>query len=84
MNQDSSAATALDPHSSQLDSSSLRSAEQIQVDAHTIRAREAERAALRADIEAFLASGGKVTSVAPDLRTDQPRKPQNNYGKGSL
>ena len=55
-----------------------------QVDAHSIRAREAERAALRADIEAFLKSGGKVKSVAANLRVDGPRRPQNNYGKGSL
>ena len=55
-----------------------------QVDAHSIRAREAERKALRADIEAFLKRGGKVESVAASLRVDAPRKPQNNYGKGSL
>lgn len=55
-----------------------------QVDAHTVRAREAERNSLRADIDAFLKNGGKVTSVAPNLRADIPRKPQNNYGKGAL
>jgi len=55
-----------------------------QVDAHTIRAREQERTSLQADIESFLANGGKVTSVEPLLRADPPCKPQNNYGKGSL
>ena len=55
-----------------------------QVDAHTIRAREAERSALRADIDAFLANGGKVTRVAAEFRADLPKKPQNNYGKGAL
>jgi len=54
------------------------------VDAHTIRARSAERAELRADIDAFLARGGEVTQVVAELRTDLPRKPANNYGKGSL
>ena len=58
--------------------------EHAQVDAHTIRAREAERVALRTDIEAFLREGGKVTRVPAHLRADGPRKPQNNYGKGSL
>jgi len=58
--------------------------EPVQVDAHTVRAREAERTLLRADIEAFLQRGGKVTSVAANLRADAPRKPQNNYGKGPL
>ena len=55
-----------------------------QVDAHSIRARAAERNRLRADIDAFLASGGKVTKVEAHFRADQPKKPQNNYGKGSL
>ena len=55
-----------------------------QVDAHSVRAREAERARLRADIEAFLAAGGKVQKVAADVRSDLPRAPQNSYGKGSL
>jgi len=64
--------------------SSQQTKERMQVDAHSVRAREAERAMLRADIDAFLQRGGKVTSVAADLRTDTPRKPQNNYGKGPL
>ena len=55
-----------------------------QVDAHTIRARAAERESLRADIDAFLRGGGKITPVAANLRADAPRRPQNNYGKGSL
>jgi len=58
--------------------------EHAQVDAHTIRAREAERTSLRADIDAFLAGGGKVTSIAASLRADVPSKPKNNYGKGPL
>jgi len=74
MNQDNSTAEV----------SPQQAKEHAQVDAHTIRAREAERELLRADIDAFLKGGGKVTSVAADLRTDVPRKPQNNYGRGSL
>ena len=54
------------------------------VDAHTIRARQNQRDQLAADLEAFIESGGKVTEVAPNLRADPPRKPQNNYGKGSI
>ena len=65
-------------------SAALGLAEHGQVDAHTIRAREQERASLQADIESFLATGGKVTRVEPLLRADLPCKPQNNYGKGSL
>lgn len=54
------------------------------VDAHSIRAREEERAQLRADIDEFLARGGKVTTLAPNSRADLPKPPQNNYGKGSI
>ena len=54
------------------------------VDAHSIRAREEERARLRADIDAFLAQGGKVKTLAANCRADLPRAPQNNYGKGSI
>ena len=54
------------------------------VDAHSIRTREAERARLRADIDAFLAEGGKVTHLEANRRVDLPKAPQNNYGKGSI
>ena len=54
------------------------------VDAHTIRARQNQRDQLAADLEAFLNAGGKVKNVEADLRADPPRKPQNNYGKGSI
>ena len=69
---------------SSAEDSSQQIKERVQVDAHSVRARDAERALLRADIDAFLREGGKVTSVAANLRTDTPRKPQNNYGKGPL
>lgn len=82
MTQDSNLAIS-GAHAEQ-SSGEYRSSPHAQVDAHTIRAREAERCALRVDIEAFLASGGKVTNVAAEQRTDEARKPQNNYGKGSL
>ncbi len=54
------------------------------VDAHSVRAREEERTQLRADIDAFLAQGGKVETLAANCRADLPRAPQNNYGKGSI
>ena len=77
MNQESTAVEA------SADQSKLLNAHG-QVDAHTIRARAAERESLRADIDAFLRGGGKITPVAANLRADAPRRPQNNYGKGSL
>jgi len=54
------------------------------VDAHSVRARAAERAQLRADLDAFLAQGGAVTTLEANRRVDLPKPPQNNYGKGSL
>ena len=54
------------------------------VDAHSVRARAAERAQLRADLDAFLAQGGKVTRLAANRRVDLPKPPQNNYGKGAI
>lgn len=54
------------------------------VDAHSVRAREAERAQLRSDIDAFLAQGGKVTTLEANRRVDLPKAPQNNYGQGSI
>lgn len=62
----------------------LSNEEHSMVDAHSIRAREAARVQLRADIDAFLAEGGKVTTLAANQRADLPRAPQNNYGKGSI
>ena len=42
--------------------------------------KEKERQALRAEVEAFLARGGKINMVPVDMRADPPRKPESNYG----
>jgi hypothetical protein len=47
-------------------------------------ARAAERGQLASDIEAFLNNGGEVTQVARGERADPPKKPENNYGRGSI
>lgn len=46
----------------------------------SITAREAVRKQLQDDIEAFLARGGKINEIPPNVVADPPRKPQNNYG----
>ena len=51
---------------------------------HGIELREQARQSLAADVEAFLKSGGKVTAVEPNLRADPPKRPENNYGRGSI
>lgn len=48
----------------------------------TTRAEQRER--LAADVAAFLKSGGKVEEVPRGYRADPPRKPETNYGRGSL
>lgn len=45
-----------------------------------LAARNKVREAMQADIEAFLARGGKIQQVEEDLLADPPRKPTSNYG----
>ncbi len=47
-------------------------------------AREEERSDIADAVEAFLKSGGKVTEVPKGERADPPKKPENNYGRGSI
>lgn len=42
--------------------------------------RENMRQQLQSDVEAFLASGGSITEVPPNVVADPPKKPQSNYG----
>ncbi|NIB39415.1 hypothetical protein HBA55_07450 [Pseudomaricurvus alkylphenolicus] len=46
---------------------------------HTVGARKKERDQLQAEIEAFLAKGGKIEKVDPHVTADPPQKPGNNY-----
>ena len=43
-----------------------------------------ERDQLAADIEQFLQQGGQVRDVPRGERADPPKKPENNYGRGSI
>ena len=43
-------------------------------------ARDSLRKTMAADVAAFLARGGSIEEVAPDVMADPPRKPQTNYG----
>jgi len=51
---------------------------------HTVAAREDVRRQLAADVEAFLKRGGAIQDVAQDVRADPPKKPESNYGRGSI
>jgi hypothetical protein len=54
------------------------------VDNYTPEARADERDQLEKDIDAFLRSGGKVAEIPRGERADPPKKPENNYGRGSI
>ena len=55
-----------------------------ELDGYTPEARAEEREQLAADVEKFLNSGGEVAEIAKGERADPPRKPENNYGRGSI
>lgn len=46
----------------------------------SITSRQRARSELSAEVEAFLASGGAINEIAPDITADPPRKPQPKYG----
>ena len=53
-------------------------------EAYTPEAREAKRIELAAAVESFLSDGGQLTEVPTGERADPPKKPENNYGRGSI
>jgi hypothetical protein len=46
--------------------------------------REPLRRQLAADIEAFLARGGRIEEVPIDRRADPPRRVDGDYGRGAI
>ncbi|MFC0709513.1 transcriptional regulator SutA [Azorhizophilus paspali] len=46
----------------------------------SIEAKQKDREALARAIEEFLARGGKVQEVEPNVVADPPKKPDNKYG----
>lgn len=61
-----------------------RSRKLEQVEVHSTAARAALRDTIAADVEAFLKRGGSIEKVADDHRADPPKKPESNYGRGSI
>ncbi len=51
---------------------------------HSVATRSGDREQLAADVDAFLNSGGSIKEVPKNFRADPPKKPQNNYGRGSI
>ena len=46
----------------------------------SLTAKEAERLRIQAEVEAFLARGGKINEIPPNVVSDPPKKPESNYG----
>ena len=53
-------------------------------DAYTAVRKTAARNQLEDDVERFLAEGGNIEQVPRDFRADPPKKPESNYGRGSI
>ncbi|MDP2226878.1 MAG: hypothetical protein Q8J78_05330 [Moraxellaceae bacterium] len=46
----------------------------------TVSSKEALRRQLEEEMERFLARGGRIQEIPPDVTTDPPQKPVSNYG----
>ncbi|MCZ6887485.1 MAG: hypothetical protein O7H39_03240 [Gammaproteobacteria bacterium] len=51
---------------------------------HSASAREELRRRLEDDVQRFLKTGGLIEDVPINVRADPPKKPENNYGRGSI
>ena len=51
---------------------------------HTVKAKDSVRGQLESDIEEYLSKGGVIEDIARNVRSDPPRKPENNYGRGAI
>ncbi|MCP5181466.1 MAG: hypothetical protein H6993_09080 [Pseudomonadales bacterium] len=51
---------------------------------HSSVQKDGKRRELAEDVEAFLRRGGNIAVVPDDYRADPPRKPESNYGRGSI
>ena len=47
-------------------------------------AKAEDRDQIASDVEKFLNQGGAVKDIPKGERADPPRKPENNYGRGSI
>ncbi len=61
-----------------------KSSADSQAAVHTAEARKATRNQIAEDIEQFLQDGGQVQEIEHNVRADPPKKPENNYGRGSI
>lgn len=55
-------------------------ADVVDEDEANMAVRNALRRQIESDVEAFLARGGKISEIPPNVVADPPRKPESNYG----
>ena len=46
----------------------------------TVSSRQAQRDEMQRQIEEFLARGGKIAEIDPNVTADPPKKPESDYG----
>lgn len=46
----------------------------------TVASRQKQREEMAQEIEAFLAKGGRISQIEPNVTADPPRKPDSDYG----
>lgn len=52
----------------------------VSMSAGSMEAHRRLRDNMASDVEAFLAGGGQIQQIEPNVMADPPRKPQSNYG----
>jgi hypothetical protein len=62
------------------DSPAPRNADLEDAETLTVSSKEALRRQLEEEMARFLAQGGKIKEIPPDVTTDPPQKPVSNYG----
>lgn len=66
-------------HIDELDNSDSEQ-DDITTSSSSMSAHRQLRHEMAADVEAFIAQGGEIEVVEPNVMADPPRKPQSNYG----
>ncbi len=56
------------------------SADDDDAELRTVSSRQKLRDEMEDEIEKFLARGGKITVVDPEVTSDPPKRPESNYG----
>lgn len=49
-------------------------------DTRSLASRQRLRNKMNADVEAFLAQGGEIQAIAPNVQSDPPTRPITSYG----